>query len=111
MNCLNCGKDFHLLENILQIRLFTGKYSPILTQTDLLMENILPRHLQEIIFSSSDPSVSKQISKLEKAGKIKKIAARFYTPNFTESPEAQNHHPHRLPGRLHGRPSPPDPAA
>ncbi len=52
------------------------------------MENILPIHLQEVIFSSSDPSVSNQISKLEKAGKLRKIAARIYTPNFTDSPEA-----------------------
>lgn len=51
------------------------------------MENILPLHLQEIISSSSDPAVSKQLSKLEKAGKIRKIAARIYTPNFTDSPE------------------------
>lgn len=52
------------------------------------MENILPIHLQEVIFSSSDPKLSKQISKLEKAGKLKKIAARIYSPNFTDSPEA-----------------------
>ncbi|MCC6725086.1 MAG: Fic family protein [Saprospiraceae bacterium] len=51
------------------------------------MENILPIHLQEIIFSSSDSAVSKQVSKLEKAGKIRKIAARIYSPNFTDSPE------------------------
>jgi fido (protein-threonine AMPylation protein) len=51
------------------------------------MENILPIHLQEIIFASSDPAVSKQVSKLEKAGKIRKIAARVYSPNFTDSPE------------------------
>jgi prophage maintenance system killer protein len=51
------------------------------------MENILPIHLQEVVFSSSDPSVSKQISKLEKAEKLRKIAPRIYTPNFTDSPE------------------------
>lgn len=53
----------------------------------LLMENILPIHLQEVVFSSSNPKYSKQISKLEKAGKLRKIAPRIYTPNFTESPE------------------------
>ena len=58
-----------------------------MTQNTLLMENILPIHLQEIIFASSDTSVSKQISKLEKAGKLRKIAARIYTPNFSDSPE------------------------
>lgn len=52
------------------------------------MENILPIHLQEVIFSSSDPKTSQQLSKLQKAGKIRKIAARIYTPNFTEVPEA-----------------------
>lgn len=51
------------------------------------MENILPIHLQEVIFSSSLSQISKQISKLEKAGKLRKIAPRVYTPNFTESPE------------------------
>jgi hypothetical protein len=48
---------------------------------------VLPIHLQEVVFSSSDPKYSKQISKLEKAGKLRKIASRIYTPNFTESPE------------------------
>ena len=52
------------------------------------MENILPIHLQEIIFSSSDKNLSKQISKLEKAGEIKKIAPRIYTSNFIDQPEA-----------------------
>jgi hypothetical protein len=51
------------------------------------MEKILPIHLQEVIFSSSDPNISKQISKLEKAGKIRKIAARVYTSNFSEKPD------------------------
>ncbi len=52
------------------------------------MENILPIHLQEVVFSSSDSKLSKQISKLEKTGKLRKIAARIYSPNFTDSPEA-----------------------
>lgn len=52
------------------------------------MENILPIHLQEIIFSSSDPKISKQISKLEKEGRLVKIAARIYTSNLKESPES-----------------------
>ena len=51
------------------------------------MENILPIHLQEVIFSSSDPKLSKQISKLEKAGKLRKIASRIFTPNFSDTPE------------------------
>lgn len=48
------------------------------------MENILPIHLQEIIFGSSDPKISKQISKLVKGGKIRKIAPRIYSSNLTE---------------------------
>lgn len=51
------------------------------------MENILPIHLQEVVFSSSNSAMSKQISKLEKAGKLRKIAARIYSPNFTDNPE------------------------
>jgi len=49
-----------------------------------LMEKKLPIHLQEIIFGSSNSSISKQISKLEKDKKIKKIAPRIYTSNFDE---------------------------
>lgn len=51
------------------------------------MEKILPMQLQEVIFSSSDPRLSKQIAQLEKLGKVRKIAPRVYTPNFTDSPE------------------------
>lgn len=51
------------------------------------MENTLPIHLQEVIFGSSDPNISKKISKLEKEGKLKKIAPRLYTGNLEESPE------------------------
>jgi len=39
---------------------------------------------REIIFSSSNKSISNQISKAEREGKIKKIAPRMYTPNFRE---------------------------
>ena len=52
------------------------------------MENISPIHLQEIIFSSSDPKISKQISKLGKNGKIRKIAPRIYSSNLVDQPEA-----------------------
>lgn len=51
------------------------------------MENILPIHLQEVVFSSSDSSYSRQISQLEKERKLRKIAPRVYTPNFEESSE------------------------
>ncbi len=48
------------------------------------MENILPIQLQEIVYGSSNSNYSKQISKLEKAGKIRKIAPRIYSSNLTE---------------------------
>jgi len=51
------------------------------------MEKILPIHLQEVIFSSSDQKISRQISKLAKSGTIRKITSRIYTPNFSESAE------------------------
>ncbi len=51
------------------------------------MENILPIHLQEVVFSSRDSKISRQISKLVKAGLLRKISARIYSPNFTDSPE------------------------
>lgn len=51
------------------------------------METILPIHLQEIIFGSSDSSTSQKISRLEKEGKIRKIASRIYTGKVDENPE------------------------
>jgi Fic family protein len=49
------------------------------------MENSIPIHLQEIIFATSNSALNKQLSKLEKEGQIKKIAARIYSSNFKES--------------------------
>jgi len=51
------------------------------------MEKNLPIHLQEIIFGSSDSSISKRISQLDKAGKIRKLAPRLYTANLEDEPE------------------------
>lgn len=51
------------------------------------MEKSIPIHLQEIIYGSSDSVISRQISKLEKTGKIRKIAPRVYSPNLTDTPE------------------------
>ena len=42
---------------------------------------------QELIFSSSDKSVSKLISMAEKEGKLRKIAPRIYTTNLRDSTE------------------------
>lgn len=72
------------LEYIFPILSFTGIYFLNLRQNDLVMENILPIHLQEIIFGSSVPKISKQISKLSISGKIRKIAPRIYSSNLTE---------------------------
>lgn len=51
------------------------------------MEKIRPIHFPEVIFSSSDKNESKQISKLVKDGKIRKIASKIYSANLTDSPE------------------------
>lgn len=50
------------------------------------MDKNIPLHLQEIIFSSSDPVISRAISKLEKGAQLRKIAPRIYTPNLQEDP-------------------------
>lgn len=42
---------------------------------------------KEIIFSSSDPTVSRQISLLGKNSKLRKIAPRIYTSNMIDSSE------------------------
>lgn len=51
------------------------------------MENNIPIHLQEVIFTSSDTAISRQLGKLEQTGQIKKIAPRIYTSNFDDSEE------------------------
>lgn len=52
-----------------------------------LVEKNLLISVNEVIYGSSDKSVSQRISRLEKAGQIKKIAPRLYTSNLTEAPE------------------------
>ena len=51
------------------------------------MENNIPIHLQEIIFATSDSRLNRQLGKLEKEDKIRKIAPRIYTSNFNEADE------------------------
>ena len=48
------------------------------------MEKNRPIHLQEIICSSQDSKISKQITKLLSAGIIRKIAPRVYSSNLEE---------------------------
>ena len=52
------------------------------------MDQSLPLALQEIIFSSSDTTLSRTINRYESEGKLRKIAPRIYTPNMVEAPEA-----------------------
>jgi len=42
---------------------------------------------REILFASSDKSLSNQMNKAEKDGKIRKIAPRMYTTNLRDSDE------------------------
>lgn len=51
------------------------------------MENNIPIHLQEVICTSSDAAINKQLRKLEETKQIKKIAPRIYTSNFNEAEE------------------------
>ncbi len=51
------------------------------------MEKNSQMHLQEIIYGSSDPNISRQISKLKKEGAIRKIASKIYTSNFEDTPD------------------------
>lgn len=48
------------------------------------MENNRPLHLQEVIFSSQESKISKQITKLLSSGAIRKIAPRVYSSNLDE---------------------------
>lgn len=48
------------------------------------MEKIRSIHLQEVICSSKDAKISKQITKLLSAGVIRKIAPRVYSSNLDE---------------------------
>lgn len=43
--------------------------------------------LKEILFSSSDPNVSRQLTQAEREGVIKKITSRIYTTNLLDAPE------------------------
>ena len=49
------------------------------------MEKNIPLHLQDIIFGSSDPAISGQISRYVREGKLKKIAPRLYTGKLNDS--------------------------
>ena len=51
------------------------------------MEKNLQLHLQELLFGSADPVVSRKLSAWEEEGKIKKIAPRIYTGKIHEAPE------------------------
>ena len=50
------------------------------------MEKILHNNLPEIVFSSSNSTVSRQINKYLKESKLRKLSPRIYTSNFDEAP-------------------------
>lgn len=50
------------------------------------MEKSYSSRVQEILFTSSSRSDSRRITALLKAGKIRKIAPRIYTSNFSDEP-------------------------
>jgi hypothetical protein len=52
------------------------------------MDKHTPLILHDIIFASSNTTVSRNIGKLEKQGKLKKIAPKIYTPHINEPEEA-----------------------
>jgi hypothetical protein len=51
------------------------------------MENNPPIPLNEVLFGSAEKAISRQISKLHGLGKIRKIAPRLYTSNFSDPDE------------------------
>jgi hypothetical protein len=51
------------------------------------MDKQTPLQLQEIIFSSSDPNISREINKFLREGKLRKLAPKIYSPNLEEAPE------------------------
>jgi hypothetical protein len=48
----------------------------------------MKENLPEIVFATSEKAESQRISRLVKAGRLRKIAPRVYTSNLTDSPEA-----------------------
>jgi len=79
------------MEKIPSICTYNGKNSDFCTPINFIIEKIPMTDIidlkREIIFASSDKSISNQISKAEKEGKIKKIAPRMYTSNLRDSKE------------------------
>lgn len=51
------------------------------------MENILQNNLPEIVFSSSNSSISRKINQYLKEGKLRKLSPRIFTSNFEDDPE------------------------
>lgn len=52
------------------------------------MEKKTALSFQEVMFSTSDSELSRQLSRLEKEGKLRKIAPRVYTSNLKDEPGA-----------------------
>ncbi|SOD17731.1 Fic family protein [Pedobacter xixiisoli] len=49
------------------------------------MDKNIPLHLQEIIFASSEPEISRAISAFVKDGKLKQLVPKVYTSNLQEA--------------------------
>ncbi len=52
-----------------------------------MRKNFNTANLPEIVFSSSEPAISQQISKLVKKGKLRKLIPRVYTSNLSDPEE------------------------
>ena len=76
-----------LKEKNFQKSLYNGKKITELLCFYFLKEKNFPNQSQEIIFGSSDSTISKRISQLEKEGKIRKLAPKVYTSNLEDEPE------------------------
>jgi hypothetical protein len=80
-----------IIEKIPQKQYYNRKNSYFCAQINFIVEkNPMAANIdfsKEIIFSSSQKSISNQISKAEKTGKIRKIAPRVYTTNLKDSVE------------------------
>lgn len=76
------------MEKIYRQTCLNGKNLSFLVIIIALMENFLPALHGEIVFSSSNSVISRQISKLEKTGRLRKVAPRIYTTNQHDTPQA-----------------------
>lgn len=75
------------MENICLFSNYYGKYFALTKEYLNFMENILQNDLPEIVFSSSNSTISRQVNRYLRDGKLRKISPRIYTSNFEDTPE------------------------